>query len=146
MKPEETPIITIAVLAPVERIAEARAESQKYHRLRGQDMPLDSFLVDEVRNAQGELTHYSCEQRLSPDDADHVMTYYRAQFRPGHTPAQVLTVETLDEALQRIGKRCPKHECRKDHRCRREKARQLADAELRRTARRARIAEKAGPS
>ncbi len=116
MQASETPIVTIAVLAPADRIAEARAESQTYHRLRGEDMPLDSFLVDEVRNAQGKLTHYSCERRLSQEDADHVMKYYRDQFRPGHRPAQVLTVEPLDDVLQRLGGLCAKHEQRKANR------------------------------
>ena len=103
----------IAVLVPVARIDEARLESQTYHRLRGEDLPLESFLVDEVRDANGELTHYACERLLRPDEADHVMQYYHDQFSENHTPAQVLTRESLDDALARIGGVCQKHEQRK---------------------------------
>ncbi len=123
-QPTETPIVKVSVLVPADRIAAARLESQTYHRLRGEDMPLDSFLVDEVRNAQGKLTHYSCERRLSQEDADHVMEYYRAQFRPGHEPAQVLTVEPLDDALARLRGVCTKHEQRKANRAAKKRQRE----------------------
>lgn len=120
-----SPLVQVSCIVPVQDIEAARSESYQYLQSIGDDTPRNKILTDEVTNARGETTHYSCEMLLSPDDARKMLDYYHAQV----SPAQTITREPLDHALQRMARQCQKHQDRKRER---QQRREMFDANERR--------------
>jgi len=133
-RPTETPVEAVAVFAAIDRIDEARQESRAYYLTRGDDLPADIMLTDEVRDAGGQLIGYSCELLLSAADADHIMRYYADQFVDGHVPAQTLERRPLDDVLSTKAATCAKHQQRKQNRAARKQKRDAAERVLKQRA------------